>query len=57
MKRVFYALVLVAISAILTWFLVVRPALRSWAVTAVTGTSSTGVDSPITSGHPEVTAP
>jgi iron(III) transport system permease protein len=52
-----YALVLVAISAILTWFLVVRPALRSWAVTPVTGTSSTGVDSPITSGHPEVTAP
>jgi benzoate membrane transport protein len=25
-----YALVLVAISAALTWFLVVRPALRSW---------------------------
>ena len=25
-----YALVLVALSAILTWFLVVRPALRSW---------------------------
>ncbi len=52
-----YALVLVAISAILTWFLVVRPALRSWAVTPVAGTSSTGVDSPITSGYPEVTAP
>jgi iron(III) transport system permease protein len=52
-----YALVLVAISAILTWFLVVRPALRSWAVTSVTGTSSTAADSPITSGHPEVTAP
>jgi len=32
-----FALVLVAISAVLTWFLVVRPALRSWAESPDTG--------------------
>lgn len=51
-----FALVLVAISAVLTWFLVVRPALRSWD-TPVTGTSSTGVDSPPASRSPEPTTP
>lgn len=52
-----YALVLVAISAVLTWFLVVRPALRSWSDTPVTGTVSTGADSPTSAAHPEVAAP
>lgn len=51
-----FALVLVAISAVLTWFLVVRPALRSW-TTPVSGTLPSGTESPVSGSHPEVTAP
>jgi hypothetical protein len=49
--------VLVAISAVLTWFLVVRPALRSWSDTPVAGTGATGDDSPAPNRDTELIAP
>ncbi|MBL6634433.1 MAG: hypothetical protein ISP32_08655 [Thermoleophilia bacterium] len=47
-----FALVLVAISAVLTWFLVVRPALRSWAEAPDAGTPPVTAPPP-----PEPTTP
>lgn len=55
-----YALVLLALSAVLTWFLVVRPVMRSWTdapVPPVSGTLPSGPEPPVTSRHPEVAAP
>ncbi len=51
-----FALALVAISGVLTWFLVVRPALRSWA-TPVPGAAPTGPEPPTASRAPEPTTP
>lgn len=45
-----YALVLVAISAVLTWFLVVRPALRSWGETPAPASAPAGVDPSVSTG-------
>lgn len=52
-----YALVLLALSAVLTWFLVVRPVMRSWADAPVPGTVPSAEEPPVTSRHPEVAAP
>ena len=52
-----FALVLVAISAVLTWFLVVRPALRSWSATAHPEPLPSGAESPTGSRSPEPTTP
>ncbi len=52
-----YALVLVAISAVLTWFLVVRPALRSWAPGPLPGSAPPGAGAPPDRRSPEPTTP
>ena len=52
-----FALVLVAISGVLTWFLVVRPALRSWADRPHPGAASAQAESPTGSRSPEPTTP
>ncbi|MFM8828678.1 MAG: ABC transporter permease, partial [Actinomycetota bacterium] len=52
-----FALVLVAISAVLTWFLVVRPALRSWSTSAPVHPMPPGAESPTGSRSPEPTTP
>jgi iron(III) transport system permease protein len=52
-----FALVLVAISGVLTWFLVVRPALRSWADRPHPGAAPAQAESPTGSRSPEPTTP
>jgi iron(III) transport system permease protein len=52
-----FALVLVAISGVLTWFLVVRPALRSWSDRPHPGAAPAQGESPTGSRSPEPTTP